>query len=551
MTRTPHIVVVGAGVGGLVAAALLAQRGFEVTVVETADGPGGKMRPLVVDGAEIDAGPTVLTMRWVFDDLLAELRAGADEWPALEPLDVLARHAWAGEPAQLDLFADRARSADAIARFASPAEARRFVAFCDEAARVYRTLEGPHIRSSRPNVAQMIGDLGVRGLATLTALGPLSTLAGALARRFRDPRLAQLFARYATYCGASPWQAPSTLMLVAHVEQQGVYSVAGGMAAIARALAALAQRRGARLRWRTACRLIEVQGGRVTGVRLAGPHDSSRDGERLAADAVVFNGDAGALAAHLAPAGAPAAAPHAGLPAAVPPARRSLSAMTWAMHQSPGAGSDFALERHNVFFDRDYASEFDDIFRGRRLPRHGTVYLCAQDRPLAAPPTTPGATSVPHRERFLALVNAPADGDAGPAGEHALAPMEIEACEQRCQALLHRCGVDLDLAPGPSSDRRTPRHFANLFPGSGGALYGPATHGWMALFRRSGAATALSGLFMAGGSVHPGPGVPMAAMSGRLAAATLAAHLDSTRRSSRVHICGGTSMPSATTAATR
>jgi 1-hydroxycarotenoid 3,4-desaturase len=557
MARTPHVVVVGAGVGGLVAAALLAQRGFEVTVVERADGPGGKMRPLAVDGAEVDAGPTVLTMRWVFDELLAELHAGADEWPALQPLQVLARHAWAGEAAHLDLFAERARSADAIARFSSPAEAKRFVAFCDEAARVYQALEGPHIRSSRPSVGQMIGDLGVRGLATLSALGPFSTLAGALARRFRDPRLAQLFGRYATYCGASPWQAPSTLMLVAHVEQQGVYSVAGGMAAIARALCALGQRRGVRFRWRSACREIEVHGGRVGAVRLGG----EREGERLAADAVVFNGDAGALATLLADSlvdtSAGGAAPR-GLQA---PGARSLSAITWALHAAPGAGSTFPLERHNVFFEHDYASEFDDIFRARRLPRHGTVYLCAQDRPAA-----PGQAG--RRERYLALVNAPAersgpktrgragneiksDGERDGDSEAALACAEIEACQQRCQALLQRCGVDLPLTPGPASVRRTPRHFASLFPGSGGALYGPATHGWLALFKRSGAATALPGLYLAGGSVHPGPGVPMAAMSGRLAAATLMAHLASTRRSSRVHICGGTSMPSATTAATR
>ncbi len=97
--------------------------------------------------------------------------------------------------------------------------------------------------------------------------------------------------------------------------------------------------------------------------------------------------------------------------------------------------------------------------------------------------------------------------------------------------------------------RRTPADFNRLYPGSGGALYGPATHGWMALFKRPGAATALPGLYLAGGSAHPGPGVPMAAMSGRLAAATLLAHLDSISRSHRVRIAGGTSMRSAATAA--
>ena len=142
------------------------------------------------------------------------------------------------------------------------------------------------------------------------------------------------------------------------------------------------------------------------------------------------------------------------------------------------------------------------------------------------------------------LVNAPAEGD-----RRSFAASETDPCQDRALSLLRRCGLNLDLNNPQQVTRRTPADFARLFPGSGGALYGPATHGWMTLFRRPAAHTALPGLFLAGGSVHPGPGVPMAAMSGRLAAATLMAHLDSTHRSSRVLISGGTSMPSATTAA--
>lgn len=520
---TPRVVVVGAGIGGLVSALLLAHRGLDVTLLESADAPGGKMRPLVVGGAEIDAGPTVMTMRWVFDELLADAGASADDLPPLTPLQVLARHAWADGGPGLDLFADRSRSVDAIAAFASPAEARRFDAFCDEAARVYRRLEGPYIRSSRPTVPQMIADLGLRGLATLTALGPGASLMQALVRRLHDPRLQQLFGRYATYCGGSPWLSPATLMLVAHVEQQGVWSVQGGMAALARALAALAQRRGARLRYGAGVAALEVQQGRISGVRLHG-------GERLAADAVVFNGDASALGWHL-----PEALRHRA-PAPVARAARSLSAVTWAVH-APTDG--FALQRHNVFFDKGYAGEFDDIFRARRLPQQGTVYVCAQDRTDDA-----DAAAVRGPERLLMLVNAPADGDRRP-----FDALETDPCQDRALALLRRCGLQLNLEPPCPVTRRTPADFARLFPGSGGALYGPATHGWTTLFRRPSALTAIPGLFLAGGSVHPGPGVPMAAMSGRLAAATLMAHLGSTRRSHRVLISGGTSMPSATTAA--
>jgi 1-hydroxycarotenoid 3,4-desaturase len=285
-----RVAVVGAGIGGIVAGLQLAARGLDVTLFEAADAPGGKMRPVHAEGQAIDAGPTVFTMRWVFDELLAEAGSSlAALLPGLQPLPVLARHAWAADGSVLDLFADRARSADAIAAWSSAAEARRYLAFCDEAARVYRRLEGPHIRSSRPGFWRMVGDLGPRGLATLAALGPLATLAGALGRRFEDPRLRQLFGRYATYCGANPWAAPATLMLVAHVEQEGVWSVPGGMGALARALSNLLVERGGRIRYGARVEAITAQGGRATGVQLAG-------GEHVVADSVVFNGDAGALA---------------------------------------------------------------------------------------------------------------------------------------------------------------------------------------------------------------------------------------------------------------
>jgi 1-hydroxycarotenoid 3,4-desaturase len=519
-----RVIVVGAGIGGLVSALLLAQRGLQVTLLEAAAAPGGKMRQQQVDGTAIDAGPTVFTMRWVFDEILAQCGSSLEALVALQPLQVLARHAWAGDvagrPQQLDLLADVQASADAIAQFAGPAEGRRYLAFCTEARRVYQHLEGPHIRSQRPSVLRRVRDLGPAGLGALTGLGPFATLWGRLGHHFHDPRLRQLFGRYATYCGASPWLAPATLMLIAHVEQSGVWSVRGGLHALPLALASLARQRGAELHFGCPVQRILVRHGRACGVRLA-------DGRELQSDAVVFNGDANALALGLLGDAAAVATP------AVPRQKRSLSALTWAVHART---QGFALARHNVFFCADYRREFDDVFRRRRLPTEGTVYVCAQDRG--------GDGAVPAgRERLLCLVNAPADGDHRP-----FDATEIEPCLQRSQDLLQHCGLRLE-AQAPRAVT-TPAMFNALFPGTGGALYGAAGHGWMALFKRSGSASRLPGLYLAGGSVHPGPGVPMAAMSGRLAAETLLAHLGSTSRSRPAAISGGTSTPSPTTAGT-
>jgi len=115
--------------------------------------------------------------------------------------------------------------------------------------------------------------------------------------------------------------------------------------------------------------------------------------------------------------------------------------------------------------------------------------------------------------------------------------------------LLQHCGLSLDPQPHQTLIT-TPTDFHRMFPATGGALYGAASNGWMSVFKRPGATTPVPGLFLAGGSVHPGPGVPMAAMSGCLAAETLLAHLASTSLSRRGVISGGTSTRSATTADT-
>jgi 1-hydroxycarotenoid 3,4-desaturase len=497
-----RVVVIGAGVGGLVAALLLAARGLDVVVIEKAAAPGGKLREVTAGSTRIDAGPTVFTMRWVFEEIFAAAGTRLDEHLTLARSRVLARHAW-GDGSRLDLFADRAESADAIERFAGAAEARGFTAFADRAAAIWRTLEGSFIRQDRPSVLDLMAKAGARDLM---GISPFTTLDRALAEHFRDPRLRQLFGRYATYCGSSPYDSPATLMLVAHVESEGVWLVEGGMHRLAVVLAGLAERLGARHRYGTGVSRIIRRGGRARGVVLA-------DGQEIEADAVICNGDSNAVASGL----------FGDLGAAVRPtaaSERSLSALTWAVRTAP---QGFPLLRHTVFFSDDYRAEFDALKRGR-LPGVPTVYICAQDRgdtDRADADVAP--TGAP--ERLLCLVNAPATGDAGKPTEE-----EIARCEERTLHQLHRCGLTLSLDQ-PRGVMTGPAQFGTLFPATGGALYGPNAHGWAASFRRPGTRTKLPGLYLAGGSTHPGPGVPMAALSGRMAASALMADLASTARS--------------------
>jgi len=511
-----QVVVIGGGVGGLAAAIALACAGLEVTLLERAATPGGKLREVAVAGRRLDAGPTVFTMRWVFESIFADADAVLSDHLTLRPASILARHAWSADE-RLDLFADLERSADAIGEFAGADEARGFRAFSAEAQRIYATLEKPFIRGARPSMASLVRDAGA---LALWGIRPFDTLWKALSQHFADPRLRQLFGRYSTYCGSSPFLAPATLMLVAHVERDGVWLVDGGMHRIAQALAGLAAARGVTLRYGAEAAEVLLERGRVAGVRLA-------DGERIAAGAVVANADAGAVAAGLLGAAVRGATP------AVAARDRSLSAVTWA---TVARSEGFPLSRHNVFFSGDYAAEFRELGAGR-LPREPTVYVCAQDR--WAKDWGNDDAPLSGTERLLCLVNAPPTGDLQPPTR-----MEIEQCADRSFRLLARCGLTLK---HEATETTTPEGFHRLFPGTGGALYGPAVHGATATFKRPGARTRVPGLYLAGGSTHPGAGVPMAALSGRLAAASLLADLDktawtSTGRSRAAATPGGTSM---------
>jgi 1-hydroxycarotenoid 3,4-desaturase len=509
------VVVVGAGIGGLVAALELARRDVDVTVVERAAFPGGKVRTVATDCGPIDCGPTVLTMRDVFAQIFDDAGASLDQLVPMQQANILARHAWV-DGSQLDLFADQEKSFDAIAAFAGVAEARGYRTFCERARRTFQMLDFTFMRAERPSMLGLVQRIGLSGLPALTQVKLFATLSQEIEGLFQDERLRQLFGRYATYCGSSPFRAPSTLMLIAHVEQQGVWLVEGGISALPSALASLAAARGTRFRYACEVASVAVERGFVAGVALA-------SGERLSADAVVFNGDGAAIAAGgLGPAVAVGA-----------PVRRredrSLSALTFALAAKPDG---FPLVRHNVFFSRDYAAEFRSLDAGR-MPQEPTVYVCAQDRGDEAVP--PHAGSERLSERLFGIINAPPNGDHAPMKE-----VEVERCLARTKEQLARCGLTVDLTQS-SATVTAPADFNRLFPSTGGALYGPATHGWRSSFLRPGTRAHLPGLYLTGGSVHPGAGLPMVAISGRLAASAVMADLASTSRLRRVGMPGGMS----------
>ena len=289
---TKPIVIIGAGIGGLTAGVLLAARGENVIILERAAAPGGKMREVTrcwtANRRRPDGAHHALGVRRVIrcGRIAARTSMSACSrlpfWPAIA----------GGRASTLISLPNIERSVEAIGDFSGAAEARRFRAFSAEARHIYQTLKQPFMQSQRPGPLRLAAAGGLGGLAAMLRINPFETLWDALGRHFTDPRLRQLFGRYATYCGSSPFEAVATLMLIAHVEQEGVWAVDGGMHTIAVAMADLAKRHGAEIRYETEVSAIDVTSGRVSGVRTA-------SGEAFSCSDVIVNADANAVASGL------------------------------------------------------------------------------------------------------------------------------------------------------------------------------------------------------------------------------------------------------------
>ena len=501
-----HVVVIGAGMGGLSAAMALASDGVEVTVLDRHRAPGGKMRVVDSLAGPVDAGPTVLTMRPFLETVFERCGTTLDAVATLRPLDLLARHHWP-DGSSLDLWSDYDRSRDAVGAFAGAEAARQFARFHDGAGALFRAFEGPMMRAAEPSALRMTGTVARRPWL-VPALSPGRSLAQSLRARFTDPRLRQLFARYSTYVGGYPNASPALLSLIWYAESQGVWTVEGGMHALARAMQGVAEGHGATFRLGTAATEIVHRHGRAAAVR-------TDRGEEIEADAVIFNGDPRALRHGLLGEAAAGVVPEAAV------ARRSLSAFVWCFAARP---EGHVPERHNVYFARDADAEFADIERGL-MPRDPTLYLHAQDR--GAPDLPPG------EERFEIIVNGPPRPGTTPD------PEEAALCRTTTFDALERMGLGFETRP-PLEALTAPEDFNRMFPGTDGSLYGLAPHGMAAAFRRPRARTEMPGLYLCGGGAHPGAGIPMAAMSGLHAAEATRKDRASTSRFRPAATRGGT-----------
>lgn len=470
-----RVAVIGAGIGGLSAAALLAAKGFDVTVFEKNATPGGKMSERVIEGYRFDTGPSLLTMPFVLERLFRECGHELKDHLKLLPLHPNCRYHWS-DGTVFDCTDDIAATQESIRAFA-PEDADAYADFLRYSGQLY-TRTADAFLFNKLNTWSDFKRLNVLDLLRIDAL---TTVSDRVDSRFKSRHMRQFFKRFTTYNGSSPYLAPATLNVIPYVELvQGGYYVKGGLYAVAKALETLAIACGATIRYGADIQRIDVRNGRVAGV----------DGEAF--DRVVSNSDATDTYTRL-----------LGDDVIPPRNKRAMAAIEPSCSgfvMLLGLDRRYQSAHHNIWFSDDYKTEFDDIFTRRKLPSDPTLYIA--DTSHTDPSHAPDGGA-----NWFVLVNAP----------H-VAGQDWEALrESYAEHILRELRLRVD--GGITAHIRvkeviTPADFLERYRSNKGSIYGTSSNSRLAAFiRPRNASPNVKGLYLVGGSTHPGGGIPLCVLS--------------------------------------
>jgi phytoene desaturase len=487
--RTRTVAVVGAGIGGMSAAALLAKAGFSVDLYERLPYAGGKAASLRLGAYRFDTGPSLFTMPWVFRDFFSALGERMEDRLRLIPLEPICDYFYP-DGARLSSYADERRFGAELERFAGGA-ATELTRYLKKGRRVWSVAGELFLKHSLHEASTYLSPSGLWSILRLPAIDPLRSLHAANAAAFGDPRVVQLFDRYATYNGSDPYKTPATMRIVPHVEYQwGGWAVEGGIVSVPRAIEAAARDAGVSFHLSSEVEAIRTDeaGRRVTGIRVGG--------EELAYELVVSNADV--LSTYRRLLGQPDA-PEARRYEALEPSSSGL-VFLWGVKRSFRE-----LSSNNIFFSSDYRREFSRIFDQGLVPDDPTIYLniTAKTSPEDAPA---GA------ENWFVLINVPRNSGQD---WQALAAQARERILSRLRAELGQ-----DIEPLIELERvMSPADIERDTGSTYGSLYGIASNDrFSAFFRHANRSRRIRGLYFSGGSAHPGGGMPLALLSGTITA---------------------------------
>lgn len=440
------------------------------------------------DGFRFDTGPSLLTMKFVLDSLFQLAGKQTEDYLDITPIDPICRYFFP-DGLQLDAHADIHKMVDNLPDELK-ADREAIPNYFSYSKKIYDLTANLFLFDSIRKASHLINPKAWKVLFQLRSIDPFRTVHEANSSFFRNPKLVQLFDRYATYNGSDPYQAPATLNIIPHVEYSlGSWYVKGGLYRITEALVQLAESLGVEFRYDSAVQEIVVTNGKVKGIRTA-------SGEDISATRVVSNSDVVHTYSHL--------------------LRPPYQQTHWEKKEPSCSGLVFLwgiqknypkLAHHNILFSENYELEFQEIFQQRKAPTDPTVYIsitCKSDLDHAPEGC----------ENWFVLVNMPWLNS-----EERNSPEEIE---QIRRAVLHKiiaCGLE---NPEPwivTEKVLSPEYLRNRTWTNKGSIYGLSSNHRNAAFnRQDNRCRSVKGLYFAGGSAHPGGGIPLVLLSGMNAA---------------------------------
>lgn len=486
MLSKKQIAIIGSGLGGLTAAIRLAHQGFKVQLFEKNETLGGKMNQWITDGFRFDTGPSLLTMPFVIDELFQFVGENRSDYLEFVPIDPICRYFWE-DGRTLEATADTLRMISEIRKF-SAADADRYEKFLAYTKRIYDITADVFLFTPIHEINKLVNWQTFLKLFRVPQIDPFRTVHQGVSRFFTHPKLVQLFDRYATYNGSNPYQAPATLNIIPYVEYGlGCYYIQGGMYRLVDALKNLAEKFGVKIHRGVKVEKILHQHHRIQGIQVKG--------ERVPADVVISNADVVVAFNELI----------TGFPEKQEKLNRlepSLSGVVflWGIEGQPPQ-----LAQHNIIFASDYELEFEQIFAEKKAPDDPTVYIAITSKlDLDHAPA--------ESENWFVLINVPY------LNENQNWDVEIVRLKKVILEKLNKIGIDI-------SDKIklekiiTPQDFYDQYRSNRGSIYGISSNDRMTAFRRpANRSREIEGLYFTGGSTHPGGGVPLAMLSGKMCA---------------------------------
>jgi phytoene desaturase len=477
-------IVTGAGIGGLTAALLLAADGHNVLVLESNSKPGGKMNRFEKEGFCFDTGPSLLTMPFVLGELFKRCGRRLEDYLETVPLTPLCRYYYP-DGTLFDCFSDRGRMHEELMRVA-PEDAAAYSDFLEYSGKLYERTESSFLN----NPLYSARDFRSLNFLDMLRIDALATVSRRVDSVFRSEYMRMFFKRFTTYNGSSPYLAPATLNVIPHVElTMGGFYLKGGLYALAEALMNIGREMGVEYRFNTPVERITGANGRVQGVL-------TQSGETLKADAVFSNSDAAETYQRLLGGGIEDKKMKRKTAAAEP----SCSGFVLLL------GCDRKwdeLAHHTIFFSSDYRREFDDLFV-RIIPSDDpTIYVA--NTSVHDPDHAPGGMS-----NLFVLVNAP----------YLNGKTDWTATGQRYADRIIEILGNRGLNGLKNSVRVreiiTPADFYDRYRSNKGSIYGTSSNNRLSAFRRPrNKSRTIEGLYLTGGSVHPGGGIPLTVLSAR------------------------------------